>query len=555
MLQLVVLLFLLSPVLAGMQVSRLFLAPAGCLLTLLIYLPSDLDSHSADTCFPRVFEGNSQKIACVCDSSRCGQLSFTWPQRSGEAYLVQSTRSGKRFSVSELDEYDTFQEGSNFDEVQVNLATKYQKILGWGGAFTDSALINIRSLPESLGDQLLESYYGPNGLQYNFGRVPMAGSDFSTRVYSYNDNPDNLNQTLWQLAEEDLTLKIPYLKKASELSQGGKIKLKLIGTPWSPPAWMKTNQNAVRGKLIDDDRVYQSYAEYWVKFFDVYEHYGLNFWGASVQNEPVASNLFFYTFNSLQLSAKEAIKFITGYLGPALERRGKTKKNFKLMVGDDSLGLVNSHAVSVLRDEQVQKYVSGLAIHWYTSGVVPYAALSNLYEKVANKIEFMMMTEACTGAPPAWRHVDPGSWDRGVSYAKDIVEDLLRHTGAWIDWNLALDMQGGPNWAKNYVDSPILVDSQKGEFYKQPMYYSLAHFSRFFRPNSVRVDADVRAKKSGLKSIAALTKDSKYVVVYLLNDSNRDRKISLGVIDESGENQQRKFVIESHSFNTIVLKR
>lgn len=457
---------------------------------------------------------------------------------------METTQSGRRFKARQLGEISTLNVKSTAS-IGVNLDDRQQEVLGWGAAFTDAATINIHSLSSKLSERLLSSYFGPNGLQYNFGRVPIGGSDFSTRAYSYADsNEPDVNLTRWSLAAEDLTYKIPTIKRATEMVEGnttdGTNKLKLFASPWSPPKWMKTSNSFKRGHLIDRDDIYRSYANYLVKFYQSYRDHGIEFWGATIQNEPIAAYLPFYFFNSLQMSSSQTINFVTNYLGPALESFGYTKENFKLMVGDDSLGFINYQVPSVMENKLVQKYVSGLAFHWYTSGlVVPYDSLTKLVNKIKDKIEFVIMSEACQGAFLSFKHVDLGDWRRAESYANDIIEDFRRRTGAWIDWNLALDLEGGPNWSGNHVDSPIIVDKSKNEFMKQPMYYVLAHFSRFMRPGSVVVGSTVRSIRD-VSVIAAYVESTNHLVVNMLNKSNDRKRFPL----EINKGDQRLYTLD-----------
>lgn len=518
-----------------------------------------IKQHPTDRHCARVND-DSTKVVCICDEQFCDKLSFDWPKLPGQASLVETARSGDRFKVSGIANQENIDRDSGIGTVKIKLNAKRQTILGWGGAFTDAATLNINELSPELSEQLLQSYFGPEGLQYNFGRVPIAGSDFSTRPYSYDDSqlPD-YNLTNWSLSEEDLKYKIPVIRRASDIVGSTGESLKLVASPWSPPKWMKTNRDFARGHLIDDDRVYKSYANYLLNFFQAYKAKGLDFWGATVQNEPMSSFLPFYYFNSLQLGNAQAIKFISKYLGPALEAHGYTKSNFKLIVGDDSLGFINMQVPAIMKDQGVRQYVSGLAFHWYTSGfVVPYDYLTKVVDSIRDHIEFVMMSEACTGSMLGFKHVDLGSWDRGESYASDIIEDLRRQTGAWIDWNLALDMTGGPNWAKNNVDSPILVDKTANKFYKQPMYYALAHFSRFFRPGSVYIDLELEGSSrqfNGLMLVAAHVIKTDHVVLNVLNKSKRIKQFAVSLVDENDMKHRLNSVkVQPKSISTIILK-
>lgn len=453
--------------------------------------------------------------------------------------------------------------GNSSDLITIDLGSKFQTILGWGGAFTDAATINIASLPEHLSEKLLASYYGYEGLQYNFGRIPIAGSDFSTHAYSYDDSPDaDPKLEKWKLQPEDIEYKIPCIRRAQEMAHAAGNKLNIFGSPWSPPRWMKDNNSFVRGHLKDEDEIYKSYAQYLVNFFEAYRQNGLKFWGATVQNEPVAANLPFYYFNSLQLDNAQLVKFVTKYLGPTLHDKGYTRDTFKLMVGDDSLGFINFQVPDVMKNPEMQRYVSGLAFHWYTSGlVVPYDALTRVLNECPDKFEFVMMSEACTGSSPADKKVDLGSWERGEAYASDIIEDFQRQTGVWIDWNLALDMEGGPNWVKNFVDSPIIVNAKAREFYKQPMYYALGHFSRFFRPGFVRVGSNMRrvgfSIRSKIMSLAAVDKEGGHLVVTLLNKSNINRNVNIELVGAETSTLPKpsfKLALERKSLTTVVMK-
>lgn len=515
-------------------------------------------SYSIDrsSCRARQIDGDPEKVVCVCDeSSSCDDLEFSWPNEKGQTISIISSRGGKRFEVSEAerDLSECLKRDITSVRVSVNITSKLQPIMGWGGAFTDAAGSHLAKMREPLADKILASLFGPNGLQYNFARVPIAGLDFSERPYSYDDtikNEPDLELHKWSLTKEDHVYKIPFIKKALRLTHGD---LKIFGSPWSPPAWMKTSKSFVRGHLIDTDDVYKAYANYLIKFFDAYESEGIKFWGATIQNEPISAFLPFYWFNSLQMSAKETIKFVSKYYGPALEASNRTKENFKLMIGDDNLGFLNFQTPSVMADQDTAKYISGLAFHWYSSGVVPYDHLNSLYEHIKDKINFVLMTEACTGSKPTSRGPRLGDWSRGEMYASDIIEDLNRHTNGWIDFNLVLDLEGHPNWAKNYVDSSIIVDIEKGEFYKQPMYYALAHFSRLMRPGSRIVSTKFLQQSKGLSMVGAIKEDTGHLIVNILNSSNQPRKVHIAVSPDQGYSIG-PIIVDEKSVTSIVTK-
>ncbi|CAN7949891.1 unnamed protein product, partial [Ixodes pacificus] len=170
----------------------------------------------------------------------------------------------------------------------------------------------------------------------------------------------------------------------------------------------------------------------------------------------------------------------------------------------------------VLGDADAAKYVQGVAVHWYADEFVGPWVLDKTHDNFPDK--FILATEACRGDKP-WdkAKVILGSWDRAESYAHDILEDLVHWATGWVDWNLALDVVGGPNWVKNFVDSPIIVNATGTEFYKQPMYYALAHFSKFLPRGSVRIDSRLAGEHRGKLEFGAFKTPENATVFIVLN--------------------------------------
>ncbi|XP_008937222.1 PREDICTED: glucosylceramidase-like, partial [Merops nubicus] len=170
----------------------------------------------------------------------------------------------------------------------------------------------------------------------------------------------------------------------------------------------------------------------------------------------------------------------------------------------------------VLEDEEAARYVHGIGIHWYLDFIGP------IQDTVVPTHElfpdyFILATEASIGAHFWERDVILGCWERGNQYSHSILTNLNHFVAGWTDWNLALDLEGGPNWVKNYVDSPVIVDASEGIFYKQPMFYHMGHFSKFIPEGSQRVGlvASKGSKKVDLEYTAFLRPDGAVVVVVL----------------------------------------
>lgn len=477
-------------------------------------------------CKPRDYGEGS--VVCVCDTSHCDFMGPVRPEQPGVVAAYESNKAGKRFDKVTLsfDEPGTPNEAADLVSVVIDSSKKYQSIFGFGGAFTDAAGINLQSLPEELQEDLLKSYYSVEGLSYNIGRVPMASCDFSIRLYTYNDVPGDLDMTNFALTTEDLSLKIPYIKGALSMS---KEDVWIFGSPWSGPAWMKTS-----GKLYGAGTLkgspggpyYKAWAKYFVRFLQEYEKNGIRLWGLTAENEPSAGYMPGYKFQCMGFTPSSQRDFIKMDLGPALVDAGYGPGNLTLMIMDDNRYLLPNWANVVLGDADAAKYVQGVAVHWYADeGVGPWV-LDKTHDNFPDK--FILATEACSGFEP-WEkeHVILGSWDRAENYAHDILEDLLHWTTGWVDWNLALDVVGGPNWVKNFVDSPIIVNATGQEFYRQPTYYALAHFSKFLPRGSVRIDSRLAGEHRGKLEFGAFKTPENGTVFIVLNTDTQAHNISV----------------------------
>ncbi|OAD60321.1 Glucosylceramidase, partial [Eufriesea mexicana] len=486
---------------------------AALLLVTLIYITSEGD---ANECAPRSFGEN--RIVCVCNATYCDDTPDNDPKvlANGTVYWYVSSEEGLRMQMSSA--HIGSCSDSNSVVLNINTAEKYQTILGYGAAFTDSAGIHISSLSQPVQEQLLRSYFDRNGSRYSLARIPIGGTDFSTRLYTYDDG--NADPTLqnFRLAQEDYKYKIPYVKKAVKLNPN----VKIFSAVWSPPAWMKTNDR-INGPGFLKTEYYQVYADYIVKFIQEYEKNGLIVWAVSTGNEPANGFVPGLPINSLGWSPFAGRKWIANNLGPTLEK--SVYNATQILLVDDQRLYVPWVANIVFENEQAKKYVSGIAVHWYADFIVPPAVLDATHDLHPEK--FILMTEACIELFQP-RGVVLGLWERGVKYISSIIQ-YMNHWGVgWVDWNIVLDQSGGPSWNKNYVDAAIIVNAEKDEFYKQPMYYAMKHFSRFVERGSVRVSI---SEALNIEATAFVTPANEVVVVaynknplatdVVLNDPNK----------------------------------
>jgi glucosylceramidase len=273
--------------------------------------------------------------------------------------------------------------------------------------------------------------------------------------------------------------------------------LRLLASPWSPPGWMKTNGQMMRGgKLRPDCR--QTWANYYCRYIREYEREGIPIWGLSVQNELEATQ----RWESCLYSPKEERDFVRDYLGPTLQREGLS--NIRLLVYDHNRDHILSHARVIYNDPEAAKYVWGAAFHWYVGDW--FENLQKLHDAFPEKK--LLFTEGCQEGGP---HL--GEWWLGERYARSMINDLNRWSVGWIDWNLLLDEKGGPNHAGNYCSAPVMIDTQACEILYQSSYYYIGHFSRYIHPGAKRIlctsDLDT------LEATAFLNPDGQTAVVVL----------------------------------------
>lgn len=476
-----------------------------------------------------------ERMVCVCNSSYCDDIDDA--QISSQQYAqYTSSKSGKRFQLS-IENFSTYSE--NNIVLTVDSKLKYQDIHGFGGAMTDSAALNIRTLSNETQSKLLESYYGSKGIRYTYARIPIAGTDFSTRAYTYDDIENDTKLNNFNLVEED-DYKINYLNGIKSIMPEPN-SLRIFATPWSAPAWMKFSNDIKWGALKQE--YYQLYADYIRKFFEAYKDRNIDIWGMTVGNEPLNGLIPFFPFNSMFWCPISEANWSTYYLNPTLSNAG-----FKpvYMTTDDQRYTLPYYPQIMFRNNETKQLFGGSAFHWYADEITSTNGLVKLHELYPDK--FILMTEACTGANILGKDkVILGSWDRGEEYVEDIIQNLSNWVVGWIDWNLALDSEGKPNWAKNYVDAPIIVNAMEDEFYKNPMFYALGHFSKFVPRGSRRIFSSV-LNINNIGTIAFLTPEQKVVIV-INNTADKPYNIT---IKHKNRNNVINLYLEGKSFTTIL---
>ena len=411
-------------------------------------------------------------------------------------------------------------------QMTVDSSKKYQSIMGFGGAFTEAACYTLSQMPEEKQEELLQAYFNPeNGLNYNIGRVHIHSCDFSLENYTYVDDHDKALKTFDIKREHQWV--IPTIKRAEEI-RGDKISL--LASPWSPPAWMKDNNDMNHGgHLLDEYK--ESWAKYYIKYLEHAKKAGLDVFGLTVQNEPAAIQV----WDSCIYSAEEERDFVRDYLGPAL--KNSPYSDTKLIIWDHNRDVIVKRATTVLQDPLTSPYVWGTGIHWYVSE--QFEHVGQVHDLFPDK--HLLFTEGCIEGG-----VHLNVYETGERYARNIMGDFSNWCEGFIDWNLTLNEIGGPNHVGNYCDAPIISDTVTKELHYNSSYYHIAHFSKHVMPGAKRIES--RIDQEDVQVIAFINPDQSIVTI-ILNETEEDQSIQLSIDGEVDNILSRKRSI------TTIIKR
>ncbi len=412
----------------------------------------------------------------------------------------------------------------------VNPTIQFQTMLGFGGAITDASAEVFAKLPAEKQEEFLEAYYGSTGLKYTLARTTIHSSDFSSGSYTYIEEGDSALDTF--SIEHDRAYRIPMIKRAIQAAGG---ELLMYASPWSPPAFMKDSNNMLKGgKLLPE--FYQSWANYYTRFIKAYETEGIPIWGITIQNEPMATQI----WESSIYSAEEERDFLKHFLGPTMEKAGLGDK--KIIVWDHNRDLISHRANTIFGDPEAAKYAWGIGYHWYevwTGSEPKHNNLQNVYQSYPDKK--ILFTEGTIEKfdPQRYQY-----WPNAERYARDMINDFNAGVVGWTDWNILLDQNGGPNHVGNFCFAPIHADTDTGELIYTPTYYYLGHFSRFIQPGARRVSTTV--SQSFLLAASFANPDGTLAAV-ILNPTDKaiDFNYYLG-------DQEAEWSIPARAIQTVV---
>ena len=437
-----------------------------------------------------------------------------------------------RLTPTEVVEFSDF--GQPFETqpcIFVDASKTYQTFMGIGGALTDASAEVFAKLSKEKQQEFMQQYYDKDkGIGYTLARTNIHSCDFSSDTYTYvKDNDKALSS--FDISH-DQKFRIPFIKQAIAAAGG---KLTMYASPWSPPAWMKDNNDMLHGGKLKPE-FYQSWANYYVKFINAYQKIGIPIWGISIQNEPMAVQ----RWESCNYTAAEERDFIKNFLGPTMEKSGMKDK--KIIAWDHNRDLLFQRASTILSDPAAAKYVWGIGFHWYES----WTGGGKIFDNVQRTHEAfpktnLIFTEGCN---ESFKLNEINDWRLGEVYGRSMINDFNMGTVAWTDWNILLDETGGPNHVGNFCFAPVHADSKTGQLTYTNAFYYIGHFSKFIRPGAKRIVSS--SSRGQLLTTAFLNTDGKIAVV-VMNQSGEKIPYRLCISGKAAETTSLP-----HSIQTLV---
>jgi len=416
--------------------------------------------------------------------------------------------------------------------VFVDPSKTFQTILGIGGALTDASAEVFAKLPAPKQREFLNAYFDANnGIGYTLARTNIHSCDFSSGSYIYVDEGDKELKSF--SINHDKQFRIPFIKQAMATAGG---RLTIFASPWSPPAFMKSNNDMLHGGKLKADS-YQAWANYFTKFIKAYQQEGIPIWGITIQNEPMATQ----KWESCIFTAEEERDFLKNYLGPTMKKAGLGDK--KIIAWDHNRDLVYQRARTILSDPNAAKYVWGIGFHWYE----PWSGGEPMFDNVKLVHETfpgtnLIFTEGCADSYDASKVRE---WRLGELYGRSMINDFNGGAVGWTDWNVLLDEEGGPNHVKNFCFAPIHADTKTGELIYTNSYYYIGHFSKFVKAGAKRIASS--PSRSQLLSTAFANPDGKLSVV-VMNKSDKDVKYFVWIDGQAAEVNS-----PAHSIQTLLV--
>ena len=413
------------------------------------------------------------------------EVSF-WLTKGDRSALLQKQNVALNFSATNNGNITV-----EVDETQV-----FQSIDGFGYTLTGGSATLINNLAEAEKDALIKELFSTekDAIGVSYLRLSIGASDLSANVFTYNERPTgqtDVNQDHFSIAAE-MTDLIPVLKKILAVNP----TIKILGSPWTAPTWMKTNKAYKGGSLLPE--YYQSYAKYFVKYIQAMKTEGITIDAITIQNEPLHAG----NTPSLYMEAADQGVFIKTALGPAFRAAGITTK---IILYDHNADLPD-YPMSILADPAANAYVDGSAFHLYGGNISALSTVHNAYPS-----KHVYFTEQWVGGP--------GNFAEDLKW--HISTLIVGATRNWsrnvLEWNLAADANYNPHTPDGGCTTCLGAITIAPAISRNVAYYVIGHASKFVRPGSVRIGSNIIGI---LSNVAFKTPDGKRVLIIMNTSSD-----------------------------------
>ena len=473
--------------------------------------------------------------------------------------VYETSRRGGRFHAIAQDTIAGTQwDAADTEDVRVVVQADQRKqtIEGFGGSFTDASAYLVHQMSPEQRQRILEAYFAPAGANYSLTRTHMNSCDFSRFHYSSAPVEGDLALDHFTV-EQDREFLFPMIQSAQAISKDG---FQVIASPWTAPPWMKDNGRLGRRAAPEGDAAHVGAVLRQVRPGlrggrppPVGLHRGER---APRQRQQLGEH-------ALHARRDDGVRSRP----PRPRPRIKWPRNLNVLGYDQNRAGLDEWTSSMYRDSASAKYFAGTAVHWYESTYDYFPdELDRAHEAAPEKL--LVETEGCIDAEvPVWQD-DDWYWQKEATdwgftwreeekkylhpkyspvnrYARDIIGCLNHWVNGWVDWNMVLDRQGGPNWFKNWCIAPVIVDPEQDEVYFTPLYDVMCHFSKFIRPGATVLASECADDE--LMAVAAETPDGGHVIV-CFNPGDTPRTVRI-----EGLSEDVRIELDAQALQTVVL--
>ena len=491
--------------------------------------------------------------------------------------IYQTSEKGDNLSLVSKNYVKSNQSETKNINLNIEPDKTFQKYIGFGASFTESSAWNLATLPIEKRKEVLNKLFSPHmGAGFTLTRTHINSCDYSNSHYSYVDEADeellsfsihedmkgfsgDENDQVKNIKLEDPNYDlIPMILESSQVKDAD---FKIIASPWSPPSWMKEGETAImtNGSLLP--KYYGIWAEYLSKYVSAYKEQGISIWGITPQNEPLHAHDARWDSNGF--TPEQGRDFLRDHLGPQLVKDGHLSlenldDGLRVLIYDHNKSTMLDYVRPTYEDPEAAKYAWGTAFHWYASSKLEendwyVNDLNELRTQWPNKgmihTESSIDIEAKDPIGQYWRESTDyaGKFVPFNTYAYDIINNLNCGTQGYVEWCMILSNEGKPNPYDNFNSAPVLINPQTDEITYTPLYYLLSHFSKFIRPDALRISIKGE-KEDGLIYTAAKNQDNSIVVI-AYNKNKQTYNLNLSI-----ESENHQIEIGPNTIQTIHMQ-